>query len=106
MVERRLHQRHSVQVTTPVRIVHAASGAAIQCCVQDVSSEGLGVLSQVALDAGTRLVFETLDRSYEFEVAWCRVAGTRDYKIGLRLTGKVKDLDRLFSSLIAQRSVG
>ncbi len=101
--ERRTKIRHDVQMVMPVRIVDATSGAAVTCRIEDVSSEGLGVITQASLAPGTRLIFETLDHSYEFEVAWCRGSGPRQFKVGLRLAEGGKDLDRLFSRLIAQR---
>ena len=104
--ERRIKSRNDVAKLMPVRIVEELSGAAVSCRIEDVSAEGLGVVSQAALATGLRLVFETLDQAYAFEVAWCRQDGVRTFKSGLRLVEPGKDLDRLFSGLIAHRGTG
>lgn len=103
---RRNKTRHGIHMVMPVRIVTEATGDAVDCKIDDVSSEGLGIVAQSRLEPGTRLVFETLERSFTFEVAWCRSDGFRCFKCGLRLAEAGKDLDRLFSRLIAARVAG
>lgn len=102
--ERRDRERHLLYTTIPVQMTLGRSGEWVSCQIDDVSSEGLGVLTQRRLEIGTLVVFATLNGTYRFEVAWCRDAGAREFRLGLRLTEEGVDLKTLFSRIIETRS--
>ena len=104
--ERRDSGRHQIHSLMPIKMHVADTQELFPCRIDDVSSEGLGILAKRRLDPGTAVVFETLGRSYRFIVAWCRDAERREYRCGLTLIEEGVNLETLFSGFLGTRIGG
>jgi hypothetical protein len=104
--DRRDHGRHQITSLMPIKMMLADTGEPFPCRIDDVSSDGLGILSRRPLLQGQRVVFETLGARYTFEAAWCREAERREWRCGLRLCDEGVDLQVLFSGLINANGSG
>lgn len=100
---RREETRHSIDTLLPVNIVDEASRAAVSCRVEDVSPDGLGVLTERPFEIGHKLLLVTLREKFQLKVAWCeKVEGKREYRVGLRLADPGRDLSQVFAGFLKE----
>jgi hypothetical protein len=100
---RREETRHSIYTLLPVNIVDDESRAAVSCRVEDVSQDGLGVLTEGPLAIGHKLLLVTLREKFQLEVAWCeKVEGKKEFRVGLRLVVPGKNLSKVFAGFFSE----
>ena len=105
--ERREEERHPIYTLLPVTIIDESSRASVACRVEDVSPEGIGVITGGPLAIGRALSLVTLRERFALEVAWCvPISGSKEFRCGLRLTDQSKDLGKIFASFFERLKVG
>jgi hypothetical protein len=100
---RREETRHNIYTLLPVNIIDEKSRAAVSCRVEDVSQDGLGVLTEGPLKIGHKLLLVTLRERFQLEVAWCeKVEGRKEFRVGLRGVDPGKDLSKVFAGFFKE----
>ena len=70
-MNRRKTPRRSVITLLPVSMIDTISQESLCCQVDDVSKDGLGILTDTELEIGRRLMLVTLREQFPFVVTWC-----------------------------------
>jgi hypothetical protein len=106
--EKRLHPRFAVSI--PVQYTDPSLNASFQTQTHDISEEGLGLITDKALNADTLLeiCLRMTDNGQEIpakgRVVWSKKLASDKYRIGLKLEGtKLKPIP-LVLRILSQRS--
>jgi len=96
--ERRFDSRKKLTGLLPGRLVKSETMKDVRCRPVDVSTNGIGILSEVLLNPGELLMMRLKDSEIEFKVAWGRPDfGKQDsFRYGLAATDKTIDIEAIF----------
>ena len=102
-LNRRRTPRHDVITLLPVNIVDVTNQASLCCQVDDVSQDGLGILTDTRLEIGRRLMLVTLRERFPLVVTWCEpLSDGRKFRVGLRVADSRKGLESIFASFFSE----
>ncbi len=98
--ERRISNRKQLNGLLPGKIIVAHDQSVFNCKPVDVSVNGLGVVADRELDAGSKLILEMKDGKIELQVAWTqRDFGKSDlFRYGLVAIDAPSNLETIFEN--------
>lgn len=100
---RRESPRYDVLTLLPVNIVDANSRESLCCRVDNVSQDGLGIITDTVLEPGQRLMLVTLREYFPLVVTWCEpMVGRRQFRAGLRVADARKGLESVFAVFFSE----